>query len=372
MKEWTLRTWTRVPLVAVLAAVVGAWACGDDTSDSPTSPSPTTLTAPALDAPAANETVSTLRPTLTVRNASTSLTGPRTYDYQVSTSNSFGTTAMARYYVAEGTGGKTSYTCNVDLSPETTYYWRARVGQDSQVSDWSAPLQFRTKQGGYNRPGELFDPLFPGNTVGEPVGSTTFIPDKGLRIDNVNSFVRYLLPQTMTTGVFSMEVEGLYVNGPEAKMKIFSMMEGLGALTNNRYELSAMYRGLGGNPDNCISFKAVWGNLSAKLEPDAGTRAAGTRSLNPSTTYYWEGSWNPNQFRLVVREGGQGGGVIYDLTVSAPGGSGPYSPDPHYVFLGANSGAAGTGDTGSWPGAIYRNVWLSDRPRPASMGNASR
>ena len=123
-----------------------------------------------------------------------------------------------------------------------------------------------------------------------------------------------------------------------------------------------MYRGIDENPPNSINFKAVWGSLSAKLEPDYGGRAAGTRFLDPGTTYYWEGSWNPTMFRLIVREGGAGGAQIYELTISAPGGSGPYAPNPHYVFLGANSGAAGT-DAGSWPGVIYRNVWLSDRPR---------
>ena len=351
-----------MPLGAVLAIAIGAAACGDDKTESPTGPSSTALAAPTLEAPAPSELVGSLRPTLILRNVSTSSTGPRTYDFQVSASNSFATVTLQRYYVTEDPSGRTSYTCGLDLQPETNYYWRARVAQDSQVSEWSTTGQFRTKQGGYNRPGELFDPLFPGNTVGERVGSTTFVPDRGLRIDNSSSYVRYLLPSTMTSGVFSMEVEGLHENGPEPKLKVFSMMEGLGTLTNNRYEVSAMYRGMGGNPDNCITFKAVWGSLSAKLEPDFGGRAAGIRSLNSGTTYYWEGSWNPTMFRLVVREGGNGGPVIYDRTINAPGGTGPYSPNPHYVFLGANSGAAGT-DGGSWPGAIYRNVWLSDRPR---------
>ena len=130
-------------------------------------------------------------------------------------------------------------------------------------------------------------------------------------------------------------------------------------------------RGVNGNPDNCISFKAVWGDRDVRLEPDFAQRAAGVRSLDPARTYFWQGSWTSTTFRLVVREDGPAGTVIYDRTAVAPGGTGPYAPTPHVAYLGANSGAYGT-ETGSWPGVTYRNIWLGDKPRPASLGSALR
>jgi len=62
-----------------------------------------------------------------------------------------------------------------------------------------------------------------------------------------------------------------------------------------------------------------------------------------------------------------GGNTIYNLGVTSPGGA--YNPAPHYAYLGANNGPFGQ-EAGSFPGATYRNVWLSTRPRPASLGSA--
>ena len=47
--------------------------------------------------------------------------------------------------------------------------------------------------------------------------------------------VRYLLPQTVNTGEFSMDVEGLYANAPGDKGKVFSMQEGTTNFTDNKY-----------------------------------------------------------------------------------------------------------------------------------------
>lgn len=328
------------------------------------------LTAPALDAPGDDEQLSTLRPTLTVRNATSTQSGTKTYEFQVSDSNAFTTITVTKSGIAEDPVGKTSVTLDADLQAATRFYWRARLVQGTRTSDWSGTGRFRTRTAGYNRPGELYDPLATGDTVGTANGSTTFVAGKGLKINDVNSYVRYQLPQTMSSGEFSMEVEGLYANGPEAKMKVFSMFDGTGNLTGSRYELSAQYRGLTGNPNNCISFKAVWGIVGVNLEPDLAKRQASVMSLNPATTYFWQGSWTATSFRLVIRDGGPTGSVIYDYTLIAPGG-GPYAPNPHYAYLGATSGPYGA-DTGSWPGVTYRNVWLSDKPRPTSLGSALR
>jgi hypothetical protein len=41
------------------------------------------------------------------------------------------------------------------------------------------------------------------------------------------------------------------------------------------------------------------------------------------------------------------------------------------AFLGANELAMG-GEDGTFPGVTIRNVWLSDRQRPTSLGSAIR
>jgi hypothetical protein len=59
----------------------------------------------------------------------------------------------------------------------------------------------------------------------------------------------------------------------------FSIFE----LFRSPYLLSAQYRGANGNPDNCISFKALLGDPFLKLEPDGGTRTA-SRAGRSTTT----------------------------------------------------------------------------------------
>ena len=61
--------------------------------------------------------------------------------------------------VAEGANGTTSWTPDQDLQPTTVFYWRARARQGTAVSAWSATGTFKSKLVGFNRAGELYDPL---------------------------------------------------------------------------------------------------------------------------------------------------------------------------------------------------------------------
>ena len=72
---------------------------------------------------------------------------------------------------------------------------------------------------------------------------------------------------------------------------------------------------------------------------------------------------------MTVLEGGVGGAAIYNVGVRSPNGT--YAPNPHYAYLGAPTGRSGT-ESASIAGATYRNVWLANRPRPASLGSALR
>jgi hypothetical protein len=374
---------TRVILAVAMLAT--AWGCSDKTTPSSPSPStpgtstPGTLTKPAPDSPDNGAQLDTKRPTLTVTNGtSTQTTTAKTYEFQVSDNSTFTASASFNVWfattvsgtgVAEGSGGKTSYTLTQDLQPTTRYYWRARLVQGSANSDWSDVRSFKTKLEGYSRPGELYDPLVYGETVGERVGQTTFIAGKGLRLDNGQSLVRYALPQTVTSGEFSMDVEGLQGNAPGDKAKVFGMQEGTADFISNRYRVDIQYRGTTGVPPNAITWRVLYGSatdLNVRYEPDTAKRFASVFLLNPATKYHWKASWS-SEFRLVVREGGITGSAIYDYGLPTPNGS--YAPNPHYAYLGAPVGSSGT-ESASIANTIYSNVWLGNKPRPSTLGSA--
>lgn len=339
------------------AGALGLVACGGGGSrEVPTSPGSATVSAPTPQSPINDQQLDTLRPTLVVQNASSNGSGAKTYDFEISDNQNFTSTAVSQTGIAEGSG-TTSFTPASDLPASTRMYWRARARQGASVSAWSTTAQFRTKEGGFNRPGALFDPLTNGQTIGTRTGSTTFMGAQGLRIDNANSWVKYQLAQTLTSGEISVEVSGLAPNGAGSKARIFSMMDGGDTLFHSPYLFNVQYRGVSGNPDNAVSFKVLMGGEAFKFEPDFNQRAAGVRAFNPATVYLWTATWG-STFRLTIREGGATGAVVYDMSMPT---SGTYNPTPHTVYLGANDAAF---ESGSYAGAIYRNFYVGTGPRP--------
>lgn len=363
-----MRAWTVGLLVCAAGAAVACDSGGSrevTLGQSPTGPGTVTLTAPTPQTPISDAQLDTLRPTLTVANGTASASGTRTYEFQISDRSDFAATAAAQSGIAEGAGGTTSYTPAADLQPATRMYWRARITQGSTTSAWSATAQFRTKLVGFNRAGELYDPLIHGETIGTRSGSTTFMGARGLRVDNNAAWVRYQLASTLTSGVISVEVEGLQPNLSQEKARIFSMSDATPRLFDSKFLFNVQYRGIPGNPDNAISYKVLMGDSDLKYEPDFAQRADGVRSLNPNTTYFWQATWG-SSFRLTVREGGPTGTIIYDRTQSTPG---TYNPAQHFAYLGATDANI---ESGSYPGAIYRNFWVGSSPRPVSLGSAFR
>jgi hypothetical protein len=333
------------------------------------------LTAPTLETPANQTQLGTLRPTLTVRNGTSSQTQARTYEFQISDRTDFtsaGSTAavVTRTGIAEGSGGTTSLTLDQDLAATTWMYWRARLVQPSATggliftSDWSATGTFRTKRVGFNRPNELYDPLVHNETIGTIAGGGTFVDGQGIRLDAQTAYVRYQLPNTVAAGEFSVDVRGLRPNGPGDKLKILSMHNTTGDGLGSKYNMSVQYRGVNGNPDNCVSFKAVWGDDSVRLEPDLGERSSAVFSFDPNKTYHFQAIWTSNSIRVVIKDGGVNGTTIYDRSEFAPGGTGPYAPSPHYAFIGTNNAVFSALEAGTWPGVVYSNVWLGGGPRP--------
>jgi len=243
------------------------------------------------------------------------------------------------------------------------YTWHARAEYQGGVGPWSATASFISPEGGYIRGSEVFDPLTNGKSVGDLLGNVGFVPD-GLKLNDGSGYVRYLIPTTITAGEFSAEVLGLRANAPGNKSKVFGMQEGQDDFITNPYRVDVQYRGVSGSPPNSITFRALYGSatdLSVRYEPDTATRFNSVYNLNPSTVYYWRTTWGNGEFRVMVREGGSTGNIIYNQAV--PTKHGTYNPQPHYAYLGAPVGRSGD-ESVSIPGAIYRNVWISTRPKP--------
>jgi len=172
---------TLVPGCLAIALTALA-ACSQSSSPAGPTPPPTpgapTLTAPTPDAPAGDVQLETVRPTLTVRNGTSSAAGAMAYEFHISDRSDFSTTVAAQSGVAEGSGGNTSFTPANDLQPSTRMFWRARVSQGSATSAWSATAQFRTAVLPFlirDTPA-ILDPLTNGFSVGAVLGGR-FTPE---------------------------------------------------------------------------------------------------------------------------------------------------------------------------------------------------
>lgn len=319
------------------------------------------VSAPGLVSPL-NDAPQTDAPTLTVTAATAkyadALPGPLTYHFQVL--NAAGTVVAD-----SGQVGSLTYRVAVQLEFKVRYTWRVRAEIGTNVGPWSAAGSFVSPEGGYIRGGEVFDPLFNGTTVGQVIGPASF-SSEGVKLESVNSYVRYVIPQTITAGEFAVEIRGLRTNASGDKSKAFGMMQGnpdSNDYITNPYRVDIQYRGTGGFPPNAITFRVLYGSaddLSVRYEPTTDQRLNSVRNLDPNTWYYWRYTWG-RTVRVTVNEGGPTGRVIYDVTRNSTNGT--YNPNPQYAFIGTPTGRSGA-ESATIPGTIYRNVWISSRPKP--------
>jgi hypothetical protein len=297
-------------------------------------------------------------PTLTATASTMKYSDPAALQYRFEVFNEVGARVQE-----SGLLNTPAFRVTAPLAFRKRHTWRVRSEYQGAVGPWSAVASFVTAEGGYIRGNEVFDPLYNGQTVGELIGATTFMPEKGIRLDGNSSYVRYLIPETITSGEFSMEVEGLRTNAPGNKSKVFGMQEGEDDFITNRYRVDIQYRGTGGFPPNAITFRALYGSatdLDVRYEPPTHVRLASVYELDPSVIYYWRAVWG-SEFRVTVKEGGINGRTIYEYGMPSPNGA--YAPSPHYAYLGAPTGRSGA-ESASIPGVIYRNVWIGARARP--------
>jgi hypothetical protein len=360
--------------MCLIATTVAA--CSDDKAATPTQPTtPTTpvaptLTAPAADTPEDDQQLDTLRPTLRVTNATSNQTGAKTYEFQVSDTSDFAAASAASYAgvfkviqakagVPEGGDGKTSFDVPDELQPTTRFYWRARVHQGTTDGPWSSARSFKSQVTGYNRAGELYDPLTNGTTVGAVVNSVTLIPGRGALINTNDSHIRYVLVETLTSGEFSLEAEGIQNDSPGDKTKILSMYDGNGDITGSDWRCTVEKRDGG-----VVAWRFIAGEPgAAQIDTEGAERVS--VGFNPGVVYGWKATWSGG-FAVKIYTGGLGGAKIYDF---GKGLGQTYRPTPHMAFLGSPIGRNGPGDA-STPGVIYRNVFIGNKARPATLGTA--
>jgi hypothetical protein len=303
---------------------------------------------------------------LVVTNATTPYVSGITLVYRFEVQTAGG--AVVESQVVAGGAGTTSRTVAAALDGDATYRWRARAEYQESAGPWSGLQSFVAPvNDGYNRPGALFDPLVNGKTVGRIGGSgnVTWVPGQGIRMNDELAYVVYQLPQVYSSGEISVEVTGLNPDGPCCKPRIFSMLDRTNAIASaSRYSFNVQYRGAGGAPANCITFKAVLGDNANSVEVD--NRFGNIFRLDPSKVYLWQAFWTPTSFRLAVKEGGATGPVVYDEKADATSGTTNWNPEQMFAFLGTNNGAYVEHD-GTRAGMTLRNLWVGSTPRPATL-----
>jgi hypothetical protein len=305
--------------------------------------------------------------TLLITNSTTPFTTAVALSYRFEVTTAAG--AVLESTVVGGGAGTTARTVAAQLDGDATYQWRARPEYQGIAGPWSGRQSFvAPANDGYIRGTELFDPLTNGKTVGTIGGSrnVTFVPGQGIRTNDDLAYVVYELPQTYSSGEMSAEVTGLGPGGAPGKARILSMLDRLGAIaSSSKYSFNVQYRGVNGVPENCITWKAVLGDNSQSVEADVD-RFQRIIILDPSKVYLWQAIWTPTSFRLVVKEGGTTGPVMYDEENDAAPGTSSWNPEKMYAFIGTNNGAFVLND-GTRVGMTVRNVWVSNRPRPATL-----
>jgi len=292
------------------------------------------------------------RPSLVLRNSTGEFAGIGfAYRFQVFQA---GNVLLDSGPIGQG-DGSTSWRLPSELESDKEYVWRARAELEAGVGPWSTNATFLSpeRKDGYIVPGELYDPLINGKTVGNIEGSVTFIPGVGVRLNDFRSHIRYELPQTMIAGEFSILVTGMPTNTEGNKVKVMAMSEGRSDIITNDRRMTVEKRG---DPAGVIAWRFI--SHFSRIETVGVERVK--RNFNADLSYLFKATWG-GRFNLEIFEGGVDGRSMYNFGKPYDG---LYDPDPHVAYIGAPVGRSGV-EAASVPGMIVRQVWISTQPRPA-------
>ncbi|MEP6916389.1 MAG: hypothetical protein ABJC89_12120 [Acidobacteriota bacterium] len=313
-------------------------------------------TPPTPGSPIDNAQPETLVLTATKASGKFDSTVPLTYQFEIK--NAGGSTVCTSSEVAAGAGTTVSFTPACTMEFDQPHTWRARAVYQGAFGPWSSAAAFRTPNGGYISGSEVFDVLSNGKTVGNPVNAA-FVPGVGLKLLGADSRVSYRLPVALEQGEFSVMVTGIDEGSPGDKTKVFSMQEGTGDITGNDYRYTAEKRGINYVTPGAVTFRIINGDAGDDDYINDGVRVA--VAFSDERWYFWRGTWGNGYGSLEVREDGPAGRVIYSSHETTNGRA--YRPEQHWLYLGSPLGRNGAIDA-SIPGAIYKNLWVSGRPRP--------
>ncbi|MEO7273960.1 MAG: hypothetical protein ABIX28_08890, partial [Vicinamibacterales bacterium] len=167
--------------------------------------------------------------------------------------------------------------------------------------------------------------------------------------------IRYRLPRTMVTGEFSIIITGMATNTEGDKTKVMAMSEDLADLITNDRRMTIEKRG---DPEGIVAWRLI--SHDDQVDTEGAEREFVV--FDPNQAYLWTATWN-GVFNVRVQRGGSTGPTIYNKGKAYRGA---YDPDPHYAFIGAPVGRSGP-SAATVPGMIVRNVWISQRARPAGL-----
>ena len=317
------------------------------------------VTAPTPQSPVSGAQPQTLTLVAGASQAQFGATPALQYEFQVM--DSAGTVIPACTTTVSPSGATVTANPTCTIAFDANHRWRVRARMGANNGPWSADAQFRSPIGGYITANEIYDPLYNGITVGARSGSTTFVPNVGLRTNAQDSYVTYSFAQPLQAGEMSLMVTGIDEGNPGDKTKVFSMQEGCGAdVTDNDYRVTVEKRGAQYVTPGAVTFRIITGDAGEHDRIFDGDRIG--VAFSDERWYFWQFKWQTGSAQLIVREDSPNGRVIYN----SGRGTGPfaYRPVPHCIRLGQIPGRAGPIDA-SIPGATYKNVWVSSRPRPA-------
>jgi hypothetical protein len=313
-------------------------------------------TAPTLQSPANGARIEGFDPiVLTIANSSAIYLPNTPLSYRFEVTNAAG--AVVENALVAGGSGTTSHTIAAELDSEASYQWRVRPEFQGNAGPWSARNAFVSPQSvGYMRGAELYDPLTNGKTIGSIVGPVTFIPGVGVRLEGHESRIVYQLPEPLEDGEFSALITNVATNTEGGKTKVFGMAAGYGDQTVNPARMTVEKRGDG--PTGGIAWRFLTSDGDG-VDTIGAERVA--REFDPAKTYFWEADWRDGFFNLRIDEGGVGARNIYNFGKRY---GGFYRADPHVIYLGSGPARGGPSSM-TVPGMVIRQVWVSQRRRPA-------
>ena len=157
---------------------------------------------------------------LTVENATTTGVRPLSYILEMSADASFGSQVFSQTGILPGSNGRTSFRIPGNLSPERTYYWRAKALDGANSSPYSAVVNFRVYTPVIIQPPVLQDP--PDNTTIQtqrptftvqnaqktgPAGQMQYLFEVGTDVALANRIVSIVMNETSNSTSYTVPVD---------------------------------------------------------------------------------------------------------------------------------------------------------------------